>query len=127
MGGSILIVDDNADSRKLLVFLLKKNGHAVCTASDATTALVALHANRPSLILMDVHLPGMGGLELTRLLKGNPETSDIFIVAVTACALKTDEDEALAAGCDGYLRKPIDTRSLPGVVAGWLASAPMAA
>lgn len=124
MSRPILIVDDNPDNLKLLVFLLTKHGHDLRTACDAETALVAVREHRPRLILMDVQLPGIDGLELTGRLKADPATRDIVIVAVTAYAMKTDEAKALAAGCDGYLAKPIDTRTLPGVVAHFLSRAP---
>lgn len=117
----ILIVDDNPDNLKLVVFLLKKHGFSVRTASDAESALVSIREERPRLILMDVQLPGMDGLELTAHLKSDPHTRDILIVAVTAYAMKADEERALAAGCDGYLAKPINTRTLPGTVADYLA------
>lgn len=116
----ILIVDDNPDNLKLVVFLLKKHGFAVRTASDAEAALVSIGEQRPRLILMDVQLPGMDGLELTTRLKANPETRGIVILAVTAYAMKADEARAIAAGCDGYLAKPINTRTLPGTVAEYL-------
>src|SRR5262245_39089115 len=99
MGAPILIVDDNPDNLKLLRFLLVKHGHDVCAAVDAESALEALKTFRPLLILLDVQLPGMDGLELTALLKADPATRDILIVAVTAYAMKGDEERALAAGC----------------------------
>ena len=80
--------------------------------------------HRPDLILMDIQLPGMDGLALTRLLKADATTRDIVVVALTAYAMKGDEERVLAAGCNGYVSKPIDTRSLPRVVAGFLAEAP---
>ena len=79
---------------------------------------------RPRLILMDLQMPGVDGFELTRRLKADPATRDIVIVAVTAYAMKGDEERARAAGCDGYLSKPIDTRALPAQVEGWLATSP---
>jgi CheY-like chemotaxis protein len=124
MNEPILVVDDNPDNLKLLVFLLRKNGYRVETAASAEEALVTLETFRPSLILMDIQLPGMDGLELTAHLKGSPSTRDIRIVVVTAYAMKTDEDRSLAAGCDGYIAKPIDTRKLPGVVAGYVRAVP---
>ena len=101
----VLIVDDNPDNLKLLVFLLTKNGYDVRTACDAEQALASLRESLPRLILMDVQLPGMDGLELTRRLKADPATAHILIVAVTAYAMKSNEEKALAAGCDGYLAK----------------------
>jgi two-component system cell cycle response regulator DivK len=77
---------------------------------------------RPRLILMDIQLPGMSGLDLTSLLKADPATRDIIIVAITAYAMKGDEEKARRAGCDGYISKPIDTRALAGVIERHLAS-----
>ena len=124
MNEPILVVDDNPDNLKLLVFLLRKNGYRVETATSAEDALVTLETFRPALILMDIQLPGMDGLELTARLKASPATREIRIVAVTAYAMKTDEARSLAAGCDGYIAKPIDTRKLPGIVAAFLRADP---
>lgn len=121
-GHSILIVDDNQMNLKLVRVVLAGEGYQVRTAADAEEALGVLEAWRPSLILMDIQLPGMDGLELTRRLKADAATREIFIVAITAYAMKGDEQRALAAGCDGYITKPIDTRTLPDVVARYLSS-----
>jgi two-component system, cell cycle response regulator DivK len=115
-GECILIVDDNATNLKLVAYLMKSKGYDVVTAIDADTALAAIHERAPRLILMDVQLPGVDGLELTRRLKSDPATSSIIIVAVTAYAMKGDQDKALAAGCDAYVSKPINTRALPETV-----------
>lgn len=120
MSTSILVVDDNPDNLKLMVFLLRKHGYAVETAVDAGTALSALEVLRPALILMDVQLPGMDGLELTKRIKAAPETGDIPIIVVTAFAMKIDEQRAYDAGCDAYVAKPINTRAFPGIVAAVL-------
>ena len=113
----ILIVDDNPTNLKLVTFLVKAQGYDVETASDAGTALASIHANRPTVILMDLQLPGIDGLELTRRLKSDPATRVIPIIAVTAYAMKGDHEKALSAGCDDYVTKPIDTRTLPEVIA----------
>jgi len=118
----ILIVDDNPTNTKLLAFLLQSKGYDVRTAADADEALTSIAERRPQLILMDIQLPGMDGLTLTRQLKSDPATKDIAIIAATAYAMKGDEARALAAGCDGYLSKPIDTRQLPSDIARFLAS-----
>jgi CheY-like chemotaxis protein len=123
-GAPLLVVDDNPINLKLVKTLLQVEGYEVRTAADAAQALAAVAAFRPRLILMDLQLPGLDGLELTRRLKADPATRDILILAVTAYAMKGDEQKALAAGCDGYVPKPIDTRSLPGVVAGYLRGRP---
>jgi len=119
----LLIVDDNPTNLKLARMLLASEGYEVHTALNAEEALVALTSFRPRLILMDIQLPGMDGLTLARQLKNDPETRDIVILALTAYAMKGDDDRARAAGCDGYVAKPIDTRALPGVVAAHLARA----
>jgi len=116
-GEKILIVDDNAANLKLISFLLGSKGYAVRTASDATEALRALESFHPQLILMDLQLPGMDGLSLTRKLRADPATQDIAIFAVTAYAMKGDQEKALEAGCDAYITKPIDTRGLPQQIA----------
>ena len=112
----ILIVDDNPANLKLIRMLLDGVGYEVRTASDAEEALALLEEFRPRLILMDLQLPGMDGLTLTRRLKADPRTRDIFVLALTAFAMKGDEERALAAGCDGYVAKPIDTRRLPAQI-----------
>jgi hypothetical protein len=118
---AILVVDDNAVNLKLVAYLMRANGYDVQTAIDAETATAAIAEHRPRLILMDLQLPGIDGLELTRRLKADPATSDIIIVAVTAYAMKGDHEKALAAGCDDYVTKPIDTRKLPETIARHLA------
>ena len=116
----VLIVDDSPDNLKLTQILLEMEGYQVFTAQDAEQALTILETCRPELILMDIQLPGMDGLELTRLLRRQPHLRDVAIVALTAYAMKGDDANARAAGCDGYITKPIDTRIFPGVVQGFL-------
>lgn len=123
MAKRILIVDDNVTNLKLVTYLVKANGYDVDTAVDAEAALQAIATARPALILMDLQLPGIDGLELTRRLKADPATADIKIIAVTAYAMKGDQEKALAAGCDGYVTKPIDTRALPALIAAKLEEA----
>ncbi len=119
-GVPLLVVDDNATNLKLVRVLLSGEGYYVRTATDAEEAITVLAEFHPRMILMDVQLPGMDGLELTRRLKNDPHTADITIVCVTAYAMKGDEDRILAAGCDGYIAKPIDTRALPRLLASYL-------
>ena len=116
----ILVVDDNLANAKLVAYLLKTRGYEIRTAATAKEALQVLESFRPRLILMDLQLPGMDGLTLTRQLKADPTTRDIVIVALTAYAMKGDEEKARDAGCEGYITKPIDTRTLPAVVASYL-------
>jgi len=120
MAERILIVDDNAQNLKLARVVLHAAGYEVQTAIDAEEALETLSVFRPRLILMDIQLPGMDGLELTRRLKADPDRSSIVIIALTAYAMKGDEEKARAAGCDGYITKPIDTDALPRTVAEYL-------
>lgn len=120
-GERILVVDDNATNLKLVAYLMKASGYTVDTALDAESATEAIRARRPDAILMDVQLPGIDGLELTRRLKADPATRDIVIIAVTAYAMKGDQARALDAGCDDYVAKPIDTRALPETIARHLA------
>ena len=120
MSATILIVDDHPVNLKLASGVLEFEGYRVLKAADAEEAQTLLAKMHPDLILMDLALPGMDGLTLTHQLKADPATQAIRIVALTAFAMKGDEQKALAAGCDGYLAKPIDTRKLPGQVAGWL-------
>jgi CheY-like chemotaxis protein len=117
---TILIVDDNPANTRLMSFILLSRGYVVRCAADAQEALESVATVPPDLVLMDLQLPGMDGLELTRRLKDDPQTQRITVVAVTAYAMKGDEERARAAGCDGYITKPIDTRGLPDQVAAFL-------
>jgi len=117
MGERVLIVDDNPTNLKLVAYLVKASGYEVDTAPDADAAVAAIAAHRPRVILMDLQLPGIDGIELTRRLKADAATRDIAIIAVTAYAMKGDREKAMAAGCDDYVTKPIDTRALPELIA----------
>jgi two-component system cell cycle response regulator DivK len=122
-GEPILVIDDNPANLKLARALLRSEGYEVRTAADAGEALQVLEAYRPRLILMDLQMPGMDGFELTRRLKADPALGGTVVLALTAYAMKGDEERAMAAGCDGYIAKPIDTRTLPGVIARYLTDA----
>jgi CheY-like chemotaxis protein len=113
---SILIVDDNLQNLKLVRLLLDSEGYTVRTATDAELALRVLETFKPRLILMDIQLPGMDGLQLTRQLKADPAHREIVIIALTAYAMKGDKEKTLAAGCDAYVTKPIDTDALAALV-----------
>jgi CheY-like chemotaxis protein len=117
---AVLVVDDNAANAALVSFILAKQGYEVHVAADASEALVLVDEVGPRLIMMDLQLPGMDGLTLTRRLKANPVTRSIIVIALTAYAMKGDEERAREAGCDGYISKPIDTRGLPGIIAEYL-------
>ncbi len=109
----ILVVDDNPVNLKLLRILLTGEGFDIQTASDGEEALSIIPSFCPDLILMDVQLPGVDGLTLTRKLKSDPASKDIVIIVVTSFAIKGDRERALQAGCDDYMTKPIDTIELP--------------
>jgi CheY-like chemotaxis protein len=109
---------------ELVADVLEAAGYSVLKAGDAETGLSLARAEKPSLVLMDVGLPGMDGLSATVILKREAETREIPVVALTAHAMKEDEARALAAGCDGYIRKPVDTRALPQIVARFVSSRP---
>jgi CheY-like chemotaxis protein len=117
---TILVVDDNSTNRKLVSDVLGFEGYRILQAGDAESAQDLIRSTPPDLILMDIALPGMDGLTLTRLLKADETTRHIVIVALTAFAMKGDDAKARDAGCDGYVTKPIDTRTLPNAVAAYL-------
>jgi CheY-like chemotaxis protein len=108
--GFILVVEDNPANQLLTTALLEREGYEVDLASTSGEALERLRIRKPDLILMDIQLPGHDGLFVTRQLKANPATANIPIVALTAHAMAGDREQVLAAGCVGYLSKPIDTR-----------------
>ena len=121
---TILIVEDNSTNMKLSTFLLESADYTVLAATNAETGLTLARESHPDLILMDIQLPGMDGLQATALLKADDATSDIPIIALTALAMKGDEERILAAGCDGYVAKPLDYKDFLAVVAATLAKAP---
>ena len=120
-GEPILIVDDTPVNLKLTRILLVNEGYKVLTAASAEEALELLRSYHPYLVLADIQLPGIDGLEFTRRVKSDPATRDIMVVALTAFAMKGDEQKAVEAGCDGYITKPIDTRSLGARIREYLA------
>lgn len=121
MPKKILIVEDNPQSMKVLMMALRPHGYTLLEAADGEEALkVVSSGERPDLIIMDIQLPKIDGLEVTRRLRQVPEFSHIPIIAVTAHAMKGDKEKIVGAGCDAYLPKPISTRELPRVVAKML-------
>ena len=110
----ILVIEDHPMQLKLAHHVLAASGHEVSAAEGAEQALAAIKANRPQLILLDLILPGMDGLTLVRQLKADADTRDIHIVAITSYPELCPKAAAMAAGCDAYLIKPLDTRKLPG-------------
>lgn len=120
-GQSVLIVDDTPLNLKLLELLLTAKGFAVKSAVTAEDALGILETYDPVLMLLDLRLPGMSGIDLCKVLRANPRYDRTVLVAVTASAMKGDDEKALAAGFDGYVTKPVDTRAFPGVIADLMA------
>jgi two-component system, cell cycle response regulator DivK len=120
----ILVIEDNMANMKLATLLLQKAGHTVLCAMDAEAGIGMAHADRPDLILMDIQLPGMDGLAATTLLKQDPDTAVIPIVALTAMAMKEDETKSQSAGCDAYISKPLRYQELYAVIDALLAGEP---
>jgi two-component system, cell cycle response regulator DivK len=109
---NILVVEDNLQNLKLAQLVLHKAGHAVLSAESGERGLQVAAESQPDLVLMDVQMPGMDGLETTRRLKADPRTAHIKVVALTALAMKGDAERILAAGCDAYLAKPYQYQQL---------------
>jgi two-component system cell cycle response regulator DivK len=120
----VLVIEDNPANMTLAVFLLKSAGHTVLTATDAETGLTLARDEQPNLILMDLQLPGMDGLEATALLKASGATRAIPVIALTALAMKGDEERIRGAGCDGYIAKPMDYRQFVAAVTAQLSPLP---
>jgi CheY-like chemotaxis protein len=118
--GPILVVDDVPGNLTLVRVVLSRQGFEIHTATTAEEALELARKIHPCLILADILLPGMNGLEMTRRLKADPETMDIVVVAVTAFAMKGDKQKALDAGCDGYITKAIDVNTFPTLIRQYL-------
>jgi two-component system cell cycle response regulator DivK len=119
----VLVVEDNSANMTLAVFLLQSVGHTVLSATDAEAGLTLARDEQPNLILMDIQLPGMDGLEATVLLKRDHTTGAIPVIALTALAMKGDEERIRAAGCDGYIAKPMRYQDFLTTVAAHLARA----
>ena len=110
MSKTILIVEDNEMNMRFFHDLLKVNGHGVLQTKDGREALTITREKRPDLIIMDIQLPGLSGLEVTRMIKGDDELKAIPIVAVTALAMVGDEEKILQSGCDGYISKTVSAK-----------------
>ena len=117
----VLIIEDNPANMKLATFLLQSAGHTVFSATDAEAGLTMARGEQPDLILMDIQLPGMDGLQATALLKRDEATRAIPVIALTALAMKGDEERIRAAGCDGYIAKPMRHREFLATIAAKLA------
>ena len=113
----VLVVEDNPANMKLAVLLLETAGYTVITAKDAEAGLILARDGQPDLILMDIQLPDMDGLEATALLKGADATRAIPVIALTALVMKGDEERIRAAGCDGYIAKPLSYREFLTTIA----------
>jgi CheY-like chemotaxis protein len=120
MSARILLVEDNETIRRAFAILLEESGYQVLQASSGEEAMEICRSGDPELALMDLGLPDINGLEVTRRIKADPATRGIVVVAVTGRALETDENACRAAGCDGYLTKPIDTQKLLTVIPEFL-------
>jgi len=119
----VLIVEDNPASMRLIRMALRKSGYRVLEAADGLEALAVARRERPDLIVMDVRLPKMDGLEATRRLRQTPGLGRVPIIALTASAMEGDRQRIIAAGCDEYIAKPFNTRQFPDTVARILARA----
>jgi two-component system cell cycle response regulator DivK len=117
---TVLVVEDNPANMTLATFLLKSAGYAVLSATDAEAGLALARSEQPDLVLMDIQLPGMDGLEACAILKKSEATRDIPVIALTALAMKGDEERIRAAGCDGYIAKPLAYREFLATVAARL-------
>ena len=119
-GKRILVIEDHEENRRLLRDLLTSFGYELIEAVTGEEGVIAAENERPNLILMDIQLPGIDGYETTRRIKANPALNRIPVIAVTSYALSGDDIKAFAAGCDGYVSKPLDTRTLPALIASYL-------
>ncbi|MDR4507078.1 MAG: response regulator [Candidatus Brocadiaceae bacterium] len=113
---NVMVVEDNEKNRKLMRVILKAKGYNVIEAATGEEAISTLQKQKPDIILMDIQLPGIDGMTLAKQIKEDKNTKDIPILAVTAHAMKGDEQKFLDCGCNGYISKPINTRELPDIV-----------
>ena len=117
---TILVVEDNKLNMKLVRGLIKLGKYNMLEANDAELGIQLIREQQPDLVLMDIQLPGMDGLSATKMIKEDPDLKDIPIVALTSYAMQGDKEKALAAGCTGYIAKPIDTRKFLETVSQYL-------
>ena len=116
MAEKVLVVEDDPFNMKVVLMSLRRNDYVLLQAKDGQEALDVAIQERPDVILMDIQLPKIDGLEVTRRLREMPDFRDVPIIALTAYAMEGDEEKAIEAGCDAYLTKPVDTRQLPEVI-----------
>ena len=119
-GNQVLYIEDNFDNRVLVRRILAAEGYDVLEADDAEQGLEIARRQKPDLVMIDINLPNLDGLTLASMMKADPDLGDIPIVAVTANVMKGDRERTLAAGCDGYIQKPIDIDDFPRQVARYL-------
>jgi len=120
MKEKILIVEDNPQNMRLIEMVLRDKDYTLLKATDGDEALDVAFRELPDLIIMDIQLPKLSGLEVTKKLRETPAFSHIPIIAITAYAMKGDKEGIIESGCDAYVSKPINTRELPGVIAEML-------
>jgi CheY-like chemotaxis protein len=120
MSQTILIVEDNENNRSLLKDILVFHGYEIVVAADGTEGVVLARERMPDLILMDIQMPGMDGMTAAGILKSDPATSGLKIIALTSFAMQGDREKFLTAGFNGYLSKPVNTREVPGLIERWL-------
>jgi two-component system cell cycle response regulator DivK len=119
-GKTVLLVEDNPHNRKIFSGMLAHAGFRVVEAVDGNEAMSKVASEKPNLVLMDLSIPGIDGWECTRRIKGDPATKDTPVIALTAHAMRGDEERAQAAGCDGYLSKPVSPKKVVEVVKKYL-------
>jgi two-component system cell cycle response regulator DivK len=120
MSATILYIEDNFDNRLLVRRVLEAEGYRVVEAEDGVQGLDYLQSETPDLVLMDINLPEVDGYEMTKRLKQLPTMTKVPVIAMTANVMKGDREKTIAAGCDGYIPKPIDIDTLPGQIAKFL-------
>jgi len=120
MKTKVMLVEDNQMNSRLVEYVLERDGFEVTTLTSAEEAVRMAAENTPDIILMDIQLPGMDGLEATRRLKANPLTAKVPVVVITAHAMRGDEERVRAVGCEGYVTKPINTRELADTIRKYL-------
>jgi CheY-like chemotaxis protein len=116
MKHKILVVEDNDDNRLLVSRILRHHGYEVVEAADGEEGMMKAKVEKPDIIMIDIQMPKLNGFEAIKLLKGDPETGQIKIIALTSFAMPGDKDKVLSAGADEYISKPVDTRELPEIV-----------
>jgi CheY-like chemotaxis protein len=114
--GQVLVVEDNEINLKLMLYTLRQVGTQILTARDGNEALEVISSERPDLVVLDIQLPGLSGMEVAKAVRANPVVAGTPIIAVTAYSMAGDKEKILAAGCDYYLSKPIDTRGFPRTI-----------